>query len=136
MSDLQAAFRELEAIYSDLQAELDTLRPKCELSGRCCRFTSFGHQLFVTRLELRYVMERAGPPPPGADGVCPWLKDGLCSVRDHRMLGCRIFFCDESYKEAMGPLYEKYHRRVKELHARHGVAYEYGELTPLVARSP
>jgi hypothetical protein len=44
------------------------------------------------------------------------------------MLGCRIFFCDPGYKEAMGPLYEKYHRAVKEIHVRHGIPYLYGEL--------
>ena len=126
------AFRDLEAAYADLERELAILRPKCELSGRCCRFKDFDHQLWTTDLELDYLLARAGRPSPGPGGVCPWLKDGLCSVRDHRMLGCRIFFCDPGYKEAMGPLYEKYHRRVKELHVRHAIPYRYGELLSLL----
>lgn len=130
------AFRDLEAAYADLERELSVLRPKCELSGRCCRFKDFDHQLWTTDLELDYLLARAGRPSPGPEGVCPWLKDGLCSVRDHRMLGCRIFFCDPGYKDAMGPLYEKYHRRLKDIHARHGLPYAYGELLATLGRRP
>ena len=127
------AFRDLEAAYADLERELSVLRPKCELSGRCCRFKDFDHQLWTTDLELDYLLARAGRPSPGPAGVCPWLKDGLCSVREHRMLGCRIFFCDPGYKDEMGPLYEKYHRRLKDIHARHGLPYAYGELLSRLA---
>ncbi len=129
-------WRELEAVYADLDRELATLRPLCRRSGRCCKFKEFGHQLWTTGLELDYLVARESPPPPApaAPSTCPYLKDGLCSVRDHRMLGCRIFFCDPSYAEAMGPLYEKYHGRIKELHRRHGIAYEYGELLSSLER--
>lgn len=130
------AWAELEKIYADLDRELSELRPLCRQSGRCCRFKEFGHQLWTTGLELDYLVEREGPPPAAApaDGVCPYLKDGLCSVRDHRMLGCRIYFCDAGYKDAMGPLYEKYHARIKELHRRHGLEYEYAELLGALRR--
>ena len=127
------AFRELEAVYADLERELAALRPRCELSGRCCRFKAFDHQLWTTDLELDYLLAHAERPSTLPDGVCPWLKDGLCSARDHRMLGCRIFFCDPGYKDAMGPLYERYHRRLKEIHARHGLPYAYGELLAKLA---
>ena len=131
------AFRELEALYADLERELAALRPKCGLSGRCCRFKDFGHQLWTTDLELDYLRARAGgPSSPAPEGVCPWLKDGRCSAREHRMLGCRIFFCDPGYKDAMGPLYETYHRRLKEIHARHGLRYAYGELLAKLGRTP
>jgi Fe-S-cluster containining protein len=129
--------RELEEIYADLERELSALRPLCRQSGRCCKFKEFGHQLWTTRLELDYLVEREGLPAganPGSDGVCPYLKDGLCGVRDHRMLGCRIYFCDAGYAGAMGPLYEKYHARIKELHRRHGLPYEYGEFLGALAR--
>jgi Fe-S-cluster containining protein len=123
-------WHELEEIYADLGRELATLRPLCQTSGRCCRFKAYGHQLWTTRLELEYLVEHAGLPagPPPESGTCPYLKDGLCSVRDHRMLGCRIYYCDSGYAAAMGPLYEKYHTRIKELHRRHGEPYRYGEL--------
>jgi hypothetical protein len=44
------------------------------------------------------------------------------------MLGCRIYFCDPAYASAMGPLYEKYHGKIKELQKRHAVPYRYSEL--------
>jgi len=123
-------WRELEEVYAELDRELATLRPLCQSSGRCCRFKAYGHQLWTTRVELDYLVAKRGLPegPPQEDGTCPYLKDGLCSVRDHRMLGCRIYFCDAGYAGSMGPLYEKYHARIKDLHRRHGEAYRYGEL--------
>jgi Fe-S-cluster containining protein len=127
-------WKELEGIYADLGRELAVLRPLCQRSGRCCRFKEFGHQLWTTAVELDYLVEREGLPASGAMEACPYLKDGLCGVRDHRMLGCRIYFCDAGYADAMGPLYEKYHARIKELHRRHGLPYEYGEFLAAVAR--
>jgi hypothetical protein len=125
---------ELEGIYADLDRELEVLRPLCRSSGRCCRFREFGHQLWTTAVELDYLVAREGLPAQGSADVCPYLKDGLCGVRDHRMLGCRIYFCDAGYEGAMGPLYEKYHARIKELHRRHGLPYEYGEFLAAIAR--
>ncbi|HVE39416.1 MAG TPA: hypothetical protein VNM14_05970 [Planctomycetota bacterium] len=130
-------WKELEGIYADLDRELAVLRPLCQRSGRCCRFKEFGHQLWTTGVELDYLVEREGLPTPGsaaAGEACPYLKDGLCGVRDHRMLGCRIYFCDAGYAGAMGPLYEKYHARIKDLHRRHGLPYEYGEFLSAIAR--
>ena len=132
--DRAELWSELEGVYADLERELSAPRPVCRSSGRCCRFRAFGHQLWTTGIELDYLVEHEGLPPAGTaeEGTCPYLRDGLCSVRDHRMLGCRIFFCDAAYAEAMGPLYEKYHARIKELHRRHGESYRYGELLALL----
>ena len=130
-------WRELEEIYGDLERELTALRPLCRQSGRCCKFKEFGHQLWTSTLELDYLVEREGLPARSgaeANGVCPYLKDGLCGVRDHRMLGCRIYFCDAGYAGAMGPLYEKYHARIKAVHRRHDLPYEYGEFLSSLAR--
>ena len=123
----EEAFRELETLYADLELELAALKPRCELSSRCCRFNEFGHQLWTTGLEVDYLLARERAPGPLPEGTCPYLQEGRCSVRDHRMLGCRIFFCDPGYKDAMGPLYERHHRAVKEIHVRHGIDYRYGE---------
>lgn len=126
--DRTAAHRELEAIYAELQAELDALRPLCRRSDRCCRFGEFGHQLWTTPMELDYLIDHEGPPTSVPDSVCPYLRDGLCGVHDHRMLGCRVYFCDPNYSSLMGPVYEKYHARIKELHRRHGIPYRYFEV--------
>jgi len=130
-------WRELEGIYADLDQELSALRPLCRQSSRCCKFKEYGHQLWTTQLELDYLVEREGLPSdasPASQGVCPYLKAGLCGVRDHRMLGCRIYFCDAGFAGAMGPLYEKYHARIKELHRRHDLPYEYGEFLTAITR--
>ncbi len=131
-------WRELEELYLDLGRELEALRPVCQSSGRCCRFKAYGHELWTTRLELDYLVAHAGLPeaPSRESGTCPYLQEGLCSVRDHRMLGCRIYFCDARYAGAMSPLYEKYHARIKELHRRHGVVYRYGELLASLRELP
>lgn len=124
----EEAYRDLEAAYADLDRELASIRPKCELSGRCCRFREFDHQLWTTGLELDYLLERHALPASIPDGACPYQAGGLCGVRERRMLGCRIFFCDPAFKDAMGPLYERYHARVKEIHRTHGIAYRYEEV--------
>lgn len=132
----ESVWPELEQIYADLETELAGLRPLCQRSSRCCKFKEFGHQLWTTGLELDYLLEHEGPPPTGKalQDVCPYLRDGLCGARDHRMLGCRIFFCDPGYASAMNPLYEKYHARIKDLHRKHGLSYEYAELLSALER--
>lgn len=124
----EEALRELEAVYADLERELAARAPRCELSGRCCRFRDYGHQLWTTDLELDYLTAKSGPPPREGDGACPYLEAGRCGAREGRMLGCRVYFCDPGFKDEMGPLYERHHRLVKELHVRHGIPYAYGEL--------
>ena len=123
----QEAYRKLETIYADLGVELDRLRPRCELSGRCCKFKAYDHQLWTTPLEIDYLIENVGLPERVDHALCPYLEEGKCSVRAHRMLGCRIFFCDPDYESDMGPIYEKYHEKVKALHREAGVDYRYVE---------
>jgi Fe-S-cluster containining protein len=66
-------------------------------------------------------------------GVCPFRAGAKCSARPARCLGCRLYFCAPGADEAFQRLYEEYHRRLGELHRRHGVPYEYGELTASLA---
>src|SRR5688572_232070 len=42
----------VEAIYAELEVDIDRRRPRCDASGRCCRFEEFGHRLYVTTVEL------------------------------------------------------------------------------------
>ncbi len=130
----EEVYRGLEAVYAELERELSELRPLCQTSGRCCKFKEFGHQLWTTQLELDYLIEKEGRPQADPEGVCPYLQNGLCGVRDHRMLGCRIYFCDPSYASAMGPLYERYHRKIKDLHLKHSIPYHYSELLTALQR--
>lgn len=58
---------------------------------------------------------------------CPYQVEGLCVVREARSLGCRVYFCDERAKGWLEEVYEKYHAKLKAVHERFGVAYEYVE---------
>jgi Fe-S-cluster containining protein len=125
-SDALAA---IEAIYADVQAAIDLRKPRCDASGRCCRFESFGHRLFVTTLELAAFVERAGEPNlAGWDGTgCPYQVNKLCSVHTLRPFGCRIFFCDPTADDWQQDQYEQFHLRLKQLHESAGVPYLYVE---------
>ena len=54
--------RELRELYDELDREVASLGPVCELSGRCCRFLEYGHTLFVSTAEVEFLLER-GPGP-------------------------------------------------------------------------
>jgi Fe-S-cluster containining protein len=128
--DVPATSREralvrLARLYDDLEQELARLRPKCELSGRCCNFRQSGHVLFATDLEIAH-LERTTPLRRDGDPeLCPWWEGGLCKARDGRPLGCRVYFCDESKAEPLAELSARYHDRLKRIHD--GEAGEGGE---------
>src|SRR4051794_28734198 len=44
--------RAVGELYASVQREIDARRPRCEISGRCCRFEEYGHRLYVTTIEL------------------------------------------------------------------------------------
>jgi len=119
----------------------------CRSSGRCCRFEEWGHRLYVTGVEVVHFGEienRKGKIEKGKDEAgrvvalkqfftrgnvegCPYQVEGMCTAREGRPLGCRVYFCDEGAQGWQNEVYEKYHARLKEVHARFGVAYRYVE---------
>lgn len=46
----------IRLLYDDLGAAVAERRPVCNASGRCCRFEAFGHRLYVTGLEIAWVL--------------------------------------------------------------------------------
>ena len=58
---------------------------------------------------------------------CPYQVEGLCTAREGRPLGCRIYFCDENAQSWQNEVYEKYHARLRGVHERFGVPYRYVE---------
>jgi hypothetical protein len=58
---------------------------------------------------------------------CPYQVGGLCTAREGRPLGCRIYFCDENAQEWQNEVYEKYHARLRGVHEKFGVPYRYVE---------
>src|SRR5215831_16373130 len=101
-------------IYREVDNDVRKAGPVCVASGRCCRFKEYGHVLFLSNLEADVLL--AGAPPyqqPVSVDFCPFQKENLCTAREPRPLGCRIFFCDPSYQETANRLTEEFLHRLK-----------------------
>jgi hypothetical protein len=85
--------RSIEAVYRKLDEAVSRAGALCGACGACCRFDEYGHQLWLSALELAYLLDACGAAPAPRDGVCPYLVDGLCRAREARALGCRVFHC-------------------------------------------
>jgi Fe-S-cluster containining protein len=122
-------------LYDDLQVQLSKRRPRCDASGRCCRFEEFDHQLFVTTMEMGtflFELETRGLDYEAGsiewDGAgCPFQQNRLCGVHPFRPFGCRIFFCDPAVTSWQQEQCEAFHQRLKNLHLELSVPYYYVE---------
>lgn len=115
-------------LYARFEDERTTRQPICDASGRCCRFEAYGHRLFVSTVELAAFVASDLPTPPAWDGTgCPYQVDGLCSAREGRPFGCRVYFCDPTSKDWQTAQYEHFHAAIRELHERFDVPYVYAE---------
>jgi hypothetical protein len=121
--------RQVLELYEEVDEEVKAAGPVCLASGRCCRFKEYGHVLFLSNLEADVLLSAAPPyDQPVSAHFCPFQKEKLCTAREPRPLGCRIYFCDPSYQEPMKEITEKYLGRLKELAARHGIEWRYAPL--------
>jgi Fe-S-cluster containining protein len=132
----------MASFYAEADTAIAAHRPVCLNRGACCRFDTFGHRLYVTTIELAWFARgRSGAwKAPGEGGSCPYQEGGLCTAREHRPLGCRVFFCDPAAREWQGPEYEGFLSRLKTLGDELGVEYRYvewlsalGELSKVMA---
>ena len=123
--------------YAETDEAIAAHKPVCINRGACCKFGSFGHKLYVTDVELAYFVrgQRGSWKAPDGEATCPFQVGGQCTAREHRPLGCRIFFCDPNAKDWQGPEYERLHARLMELGERFGVAYQYGEWLSALGRA-
>jgi Fe-S-cluster containining protein len=122
---------ELRQVYEELDAEIARLSPRCELSGRCCRFLEYEHTLFLSTIEADYLLRAAPPPVRELDdgATCPWQNEsGRCTAREGRPLGCRVYFCDPKYIEQAPELSERYLAKIKSITARGGLPWDYASL--------
>jgi len=92
--DIDAALR---ALYAEVDAAITQRGPTCWTSGKCCKFESFGHRLYVTALEVAWflrqvdtdvaspaVAEGSGirlPQLAETAGACPYQIAGRCMDR-------------------------------------------------------
>ena len=102
---------------------------------RAVVFDAFGHRLYATTLESEYFFrnspqQRANQNPRH----CPaWGSDRMCKARQGRMLGCRTFYCGEHKNGDPNEIYERYYRRIKDVHERHGIPFRYADVTAWAA---
>lgn len=121
--------RRMTAFYEDVDRAIAANKPTCWNRGACCKFSSYGHRLYITSVELAYFVsgQRDAWKPPTDNGACPYQIDGMCTAREHRPLGCRIFFCDENAKHWQQDEYENRLTQLKQMMAEIGLDYEYVE---------
>ena len=127
--------QQLRALYDELAADIAGRAPTCWISGRCCKFETYGHRLYITGLEVAWLIDRLDDasikrlrdaPLPELDG-CPFQVEGLCSVHALRPLGCRIYFCDPEAQDWQNPVYESFLDRLRAMHEQHHIDYRYLE---------
>src|SRR5712692_3422197 len=118
--------RQVLELYKEVDQTVAGAGPVCVASGRCCRFKEHGHVLFLSNLEAEVLLASAPPyEQPVTSDFCPFQKDNLCTAREPRPLGCRVYFCDPNYQETGKRISEEYLRRLKQLADDLGVEWRY-----------
>ena len=121
--------RQVLELYAEVDREVAAAGPVCVASGRCCRFAEWGHTLFLSNLEAVVLLQSAPAyDTPVSHEFCPFQKEKLCTAREPRPLGCRVYFCDPNYQTTAQQITEKYVRRLKELAETHGIPWRYAPL--------
>lgn len=120
---------QVERVYAEVNAAIAEFNPRCDASGRCCRFKEYDHTLFISAFEAEILLETAPhyDKPVSADS-CPFQIDGLCTAREERPLGCRIYFCDPIFESRMQDITESALTQLKQLANEHELAWNYAPL--------
>jgi Fe-S-cluster containining protein len=89
--------------------------------------------LYTSTIETDYILENVEIPSFDPDkNVCPFLVNYECSIREHRALGCRVFFCNPDHKETLQGIYEKYYTMIKDLAIDNEIEWEYAPMMKLL----
>lgn len=136
MYDYPEKNMELVQIYNKLDLELSKINPGCDSCGSCCHFDTFGHKLYASTIETNYILDNVDVPPfDPKQGICPFLVEKKCTIREYRTLGCRVFFCNPDYKETSYEIYDEYYKMIKELAVRKKTEWHYAPMLDLLADS-
>jgi Fe-S-cluster containining protein len=128
---------ELMAIYHELDALIASFSPVCQASGRCCRFTEYGHTLFLSQPEADLLLEPGLPPGSVVSkDFCPFQIAGQCTARDRRPMGCRIYYCDPNFQDQQPEITERFISRLKALHERTNTPWRYRPLVQFLEEVP
>lgn len=127
-----AAFLQaVKAVFDSVDTQVGATAPVCINRGACCRFESYGHDLFVTSVELAYFVgcsdEELLAPPDRS--FCPYQQGGKCVARVQRPLGCRVYFCEDRSQHWQSDLTEATLRKLAEIGEQFQLEYAYLEWT-------
>jgi len=129
----------LRGLLDQIDRQVDQSDVACQQSGRCCKFESFGHRLYMTGLEVAWFRSLAGAPSLESGGSmalpvldrmrdgCPYQVAGQCGVHRDRPFACRVFFCQEGSDAWQSERYEAFQSELKRLHEEFGLPYRYME---------
>ncbi|MCC7192963.1 MAG: YkgJ family cysteine cluster protein [Phycisphaeraceae bacterium] len=128
---LPAVHQAVRLVYDQLDIAIRTRGPVCWSSGKCCNFEAYGHRLYVTGLEIAWMLGEI-PSRPRASvvaprGGCPFQIEKLCSIHSSRPLGCRVFFCQQGTQSWQHEIYERFLSEIRVLHERLALPYQYME---------
>ena len=85
--------------------------------------------LFISRPEAELLLEQGLPENAVVDEAgCPFQINGLCTARERRPLGCRVYYCDPKYSGTGEALSEAYISRLKQLHEETDTPWDYRPL--------
>ncbi|OWK35607.1 hypothetical protein [Fimbriiglobus ruber] len=116
-------------VYAGVDAAVAAAAPRCDASGRCCRFEEYGHTLFLSQFEADILLATAPPyAKPVTRAGCPFQVNGLCTARADRPLGCRIYFCDPAYEETGNRITETALVRLKAIADEFDAGWHYAPL--------
>ena len=120
---------ELELVYAGVDAAIAGHAPRCDASGRCCRFAEYGHTLFLSQVEADHLLATAPAyeAPVTRDG-CPFQVGKLCTARSERPLGCRVYYCDPAFEGHGEVILEGAIAQLRALTDRHGLMWNYAPL--------
>jgi len=124
----------LEEIYSDCDREIAGLGIGCWVHGECCDLERRDHVLFASSVEVAYVLEKHTERMEPSGRKCPFWVRGKCTERERRPLGCRTYFCDPRFRDALEAIHERRLRRIRKLAEAHGFPPDYGPFVAWIRR--
>jgi hypothetical protein len=85
--------------------------------------------LFLSSFEAEVLLASAPPiHGPVSPDFCPFQVDHLCSAREPRPLGCRIYFCDPNYAGVGERIMESAIAQLKQFASEHDLPWRYAPL--------
>ena len=132
----QKLYQELQNIYQELEKTLETIPRPCEACGACCQFSQAEHRLYGSGLELANLMDHHPHLAPVQEDRCPHQVEGKCTVRANRLIGCRTYYRLHQKKDRLKAeeAYEIALAKVKDIHLREGIPWEYRDIMSVFER--